>query len=406
MPGSVKPGYLHHLRVGGGLREPGLVSGAVLTLTALAFFRVALLPEFGEELAMTTFQLGLVTTIFAIGRLVADLPGGHFADRIRAPNLIAVSAAGVAAGSLILGVSVVALTIYLGSFMLGVSSATTNATGMTFFSRVAGPGHRGTSMAVFSAALLGGQALGPAVAGLLASAAGWRLAMLAASAAAAVIAVVLLVARFGRTDVGIARESGGEPGRVGSKRPRLPSVLVLQSVSFAVFLTLGAVPQTLVPLIGADDLGLGTAAIGLALGLGGIARFAGTILGGMLSDRVSRKAALVPGLIVQALGVALLALEPTMTTWLAAIVVMSLASFAVPVAATILGDITEPTRVGAQLGRFRFVGDLGLIVGPVVVSALFEGVGRAAAFAFVSLVLIVPAMLSWKFLPDAVQHSP
>jgi MFS family permease len=177
-------------------------------------------------------------------------------------------------------------------------------------------------------------------------------------------------------------------------------------VSFAVFLTLGAVPQTLVPLIGADDLGLGTAAIGLALGLGGIARFAGTILGGILSDRVSRKAALVPGLIVQALGVALLALEPTMTTWLAAIVVMSLASFAVPVAATILGDITEPTRVGAQLGRFRFVGDLGLIVGPVVVSALFEGVGRAAAFAFVSLVLIVPAMLSWKFLPDAVQHSP
>ena len=134
MPGSVKPGYLHHLRVGGGLREPGLVSGAVLTLTALAFFRVALLPEFGEELAMTTFQLGLVTTIFAIGRLVADLPGGHFADRIRAPNLIAVSAAGVAAGSLILGVSVVALTIYLGSFMLGVSSATTNATGMTFMS--------------------------------------------------------------------------------------------------------------------------------------------------------------------------------------------------------------------------------------------------------------------------------
>jgi MFS family permease len=181
--------------------------------------------------------------------------------------------------------------------------------------------------------------------------------------------------------------------------------LVLQSVSFAVFLTLGAVPQTLVPLIGAEDLGLGTAAIGLALGLGGIARFAGTIVGGMLSDRVSRKAALVPGLIVQAAGVLILSLEPSLAAWLAAIVIMSLASFAVPVAATILGDITETSRVGAQLGRFRFVGDLGLIVGPVVVSALFESVGRGAAFGFVALVLLVPAFLSWRFLPDTVDSS-
>jgi MFS family permease len=380
------------------------VSGAVLTLTTLAFFRVALLPEFGRELAMTTVQLGLVTTVFAVGRLVADLPGGHFADRMRARSLIALSAAGVAVGSLMIGVSVAVLTVYLGAFTLGVSSATTNATGMTFFSNVTGSSHRGTSMAVFSAALLGGQALGPAVAGLIASAGGWRLAMFLASVAALVTAVVLLLAGRGRPVR--ARSLGADHGSDPvSGQPRVFSVLVLQSVSFAVFLTLGAVPQTLVPLIGADDLGLGTAAIGLALGLGGIARFAGTIVGGMLSDRVSRKAALVPGLMVQAAGVLILALEPNVASWLAAIVIMSLASFAVPVAATIVGDITETSRVGAQLGRFRFVGDLGLIVGPVVVSALFESVGRGAAFGFVALVLMVPAFLSWRFLPDTVDDS-
>lgn len=178
------------------------------------------------------------------------------------------------------------------------------------------------------------------------------------------------------------------------------SLAVLHSVSFAVFLTLGAVPQTLVPLIGADDLGLSTAAIGLALGVGGLGRFVGTILGGWLSDRISRKAALVPGLIGQAAGVALLALEPSLIAWLSAIVIMSLASFAVPVAATIVGDITEPGQMGARLGRFRFAGDIGLITGPLVVSALFEGVGRATAFGFVALVLTVTAVLSWRLLPD------
>jgi MFS family permease len=179
------------------------------------------------------------------------------------------------------------------------------------------------------------------------------------------------------------------------------SLVVLQSVSFAVFFTLGAVPQTLVPLIGADDLGLTTASIGLALGLGGLSRFVGTIVGGWMSDRVSRKVALVPGLLVQAAGVSLLAFEPTVAAWLGAIVIMSLASFAVPVAATILGDITDPSRIGTQLGRFRFVGDTGLIAGPLVVSSLFDGVGRAPAFGLVALVLVVPAVLAWRFLPDS-----
>jgi MFS family permease len=79
---------------------------------------------------------------------------------------------------------------------------------------------------------------------------------------------------------------------------------------------------------------------------------------------------------------------------------MSLASFAVPVAATIVGDLTEPSRVGSQLGRFRFVGDVGLILGPLVVTALFESVGRVAAFLFVAGILAIAALLSWRYLPE------
>jgi MFS family permease len=398
--------YLHLLRATGGLRESGLVSTAVLTLTAIAFFRIALLSEFGRDLSMSTFQLGSLTTTFGVGRLAADLPGGHLADRIQARNLMAVSAGGVALGSLILGLSVVALGAYVAAFVLGISSATTNATGMTFFSNVGGAGHRGTSMAVFSAALLGGQALGPAVAGLLSSAGGWRLTMFVATGAGLAVAIVLL-----GTQANEPSPAAAYPSHLSSPASRqgtpLVSLAVLHSVSFAVFLTLGSVPQTLVPLIGANDLGLGTAAIGLALGVGGLGRFLGTILGGWLSDRISRKAALIPGLIGQAAGVALLALEPSRVAWLSAIVIMSLASFAVPVAATMLGDITEPGQIGARLGRFRFVGDIGLIIGPLVVSALFEGVGRAAAFGFVALVLTVTALLSWRLLPDrhSLQHG-
>jgi MFS family permease len=391
--------YLRSLRVTTGLREPSLVSTAVLALTAVAFFRVALLPEFGRELSMSTFQLGAMTTVFAVGRLAADIPGGHYADRVSPRSLFALSAGGVAIGSLVLGLSVVVLTIYSAAFLLGISSATTNATGMTFFSNVAGARHRGTSMAVYSAALLGGQAVGPAAAGLISSAVGWRATMFVGTGAASLVALVLVMSRSRRSSPHTSGETL-QAARHDGHGPSLGQLLVLQSVSFAVFLTLGSVPQTLVPIIGADELGLGTAAIGLALGVGGVARFVGTIIGGRLSDRVSRKAALVPGLLVQGFGVSLLAFEPSVATWLAAIVVMSLASFAVSVAATVVGDITDPSRVGTQLGRFRFVGDLGLIAGPLVVTGLFEGLGRVVAFLFVAGVLTAAALLSWRFLPE------
>jgi MFS family permease len=129
----------------------------------------------------------------------------------------------------------------------------------------------------------------------------------------------------------------------------------------------------------------------------------GTIVGGRLSDALSRKAALVPGLLVQAAGVALLALRPTVVIWVTAIVTMSLASFAIPVAATILGDISDPTRVGKQLGRFRFVGDIGLISGPLIVTAIFGSVGRVAAFLFVAGALAIAGILSWRLLPETAR---
>lgn len=396
--------YLQRLRQTGGVGAPAVVAFAVLSLTAFAFFRVALLPEFGGELGMSTFQLGAVTTIFAVGRLTADLPGGRLADRFPARQIMAVSAAAVAVGSLVVGISVGLTTLYIASLLLGVASSTTNATGMTYFSNAAGAEFRGTSMAVFSAALLGGQALGPTAAGLVAAAGGWRVAMYTAAAGAALVAVALAFVGGRPAAVEKVEAAGGAEGSRSGAMTR-GAMIVLQSVSFAVFLTLGSIPQTLVPVIGSETLGLGAASIGLALGLGGVARFVGTLVGGRLSDRVSRKAALVPALVVQGLGVGLLALSPSVAVWLAAIVVMSLASYAVAVAATIVGDLADPARVGRHLGRFRFAGDLGLIAGPVSVSAVYETVGREAAVLAVTAVLVGVGLLCLRLLPETQPAS-
>ena len=154
---------------------------------------------------------------------------------------------------------------------------------------------------------------------------------------------------------------------------------MLAAVPFAVFFTLSALPQTLLPVIGSSELALSTAFIGLALAAGGIARFAGSAVTGAISDRVSRKAALVPSLLAMGVAVLMLAPPPTLGTWLGAIVLLSVASSGIAVAATIIADQVPADTVGRRLGTFRFTGDFGLLAGPAVTGLLYQHSGREAA---------------------------
>jgi MFS family permease len=269
---------------------------------------------------------------------------------------------------------------------------------MTLFATSAPAARRGAAMAGFSMALMTGQTLGPAVGGLVASVGGWRAAQAVAVAIGIGVMIVCLRARTGRERPAAARSDRAE-GEDGPGLGRLQAA-ALAFVPFAVFFTLGALPQTLLPVIGSADLSLSAAAIGIALGAGGIVRFAGSAAAGAISDRVSRKAALVPSLLVMAGAVAILATPPTITTWLLAIMLLSIASSGIAVAATIIADNVPADTVGRRLGTFRFTGDFGLLAGPAVTGLLYQHAGRAPAMLVTAGVLTACALATIALAPD------
>jgi MFS transporter, DHA1 family, multidrug resistance protein len=171
-------------------------------------------------------------------------------------------------------------------------------------------------------------------------------------------------------------------------------------VPFVMFFTMASLPQTVIPLLGAGDLELSAAAVGLALALGGVCRFVGNLGGGWVSDRVSRKAALVPGLGLSAAGAALLAWEGQLWAWVAAIVVLGLASFPISVATAVLTDLIDGRRVGRALGPFRFVGDLGMIIGPFMVTVILERAGTGPAVLTVAALLAAAAVACALAIPE------
>jgi hypothetical protein len=117
--------------------EMVVVGVAVFTITALAFFRVAILPSIGADLAMSTAQLGLFSATYAVGRVLTDLPAGQLADRIPVVSVMRRAAWIVALGSGLLAIAPVSAVAFAGMFVLGVGTALANTSGATYFSTVA-----------------------------------------------------------------------------------------------------------------------------------------------------------------------------------------------------------------------------------------------------------------------------
>jgi predicted MFS family arabinose efflux permease len=374
-----------------------LPGGVVLAVGVASFMRAPLLPEIGRDLEIGAADLAFLTTSFAVGRLIMDLPAGRIADRLPPGPALAGTGLGVAISAAILATAQSLAQALVGVFFLGAASSLTNTTGMTLFATSAPAARRGAAMAGFSMALMTGQTLGPAVGGVVAGLAGWRVAQVVAAAIGIGVMVVCLTVRAGRERRIEERREGAPEGAELSR----VQAAVLASVPFAVFFTLGALPQTLLPVIGSDDLALSASAIGLALAAGGIVRFGGSAVAGAISDRVSRKAALVPSLLIMAAAVAILAAPPHLSTWLAAILLLSVASSGIAVAATIIADNVPAGTVGRRLGTFRFTGDFGLLAGPAVTGLLYQHSGRASAMVVTAALLTVCAIATAVLAPGA-----
>lgn len=398
-------------------REMLVIGGTVLAISIAAFLRVPLLPAIGHDLDLTVGQLGLITTVFAIGRLATDIPAGRLADRKSAMWALALAGAFLAVGSLGFAIAPSGRWVLAAAFLLGIASAVANTTGMTFFSTAAPAPQRGRAMAGFSVSLLGGQALGPMVGGLIGEGLGWRAAVGSAALVGLVIAVVAAATqrrRMSSPGAPLIRElnNGADIGK--GRGPDGIQRAILYSVAFASFFMLGSMPQTLVPIIGDQRYGLTAGAIGVALGIGGLSRMIGALAGGRLADRVSRKASLVPGLLLCSVGVAVFAFDVGLIGWGVGIVLLSLGSYGISVAATMLADHAGGAAVGRRLGAYRFVGDIGLISGPAISALLYERFGAASAVLTVAGLLAVVAIMSgtilhetrWLDAPSLLAPSP
>ena len=377
-----------------------MVGAIVFAVAVAAFSRIPLLPDIGRDLSLGAGEIGLLTTAFGLGRLLTDLPAGRLADAIaptvgdeRGPGSLLALSCGLARRRRL---------VRRGAGRLGADRLRLGADQHDRDVRVRHRGRqlerRGASMAIYVTALMSGQIVGPALGGTIGDARPTGASRSAVSAAigvgvAAVCGGLWWRARSGSlAGVAAERAAGAPADAVGADRPSRRELSALALAPFATFFGMAGLTQTLIPLIGDGELGFSASTIGLAIGAGAALRFVGAWVAGVASDRLTRKVVLVPSLVLMAIGGAVLALTSSVATWSASIALVALGSSGISVAAAAVADRVPAPELGRELGLFRLVGDLGLVVGPIVTGFIYQasgprlaGLATAAVFAAAAL---------------------
>lgn len=384
----------------------GPLIGIVLILLAGTGLVFPIIPLFARSFGVGNDGAGLLIATFGFARLLGDLIGGSVVDRrgerwtaISGMALVALASSATAAapnfafalvswGVAGIGAAVVFAALF--SYILKAARKDRMARTLSFF------------YGAFNIGIIGGGAAGGFLAdhfGLSAPLYAYSATLLVGIVAYVAFVPVLPGRRPDEPEVTpVAEAAGSETPRPSTTAMR--DLLRLPGFGTTLFLNLvylwmvAAIFNTLVPLFATDEIGMSPSGIGTMFAIGIAAEFVVLFPAGTLADRHGRKAVMLPSLVGLALMIVLLgtAGSALMLTLLLALLAVTSGFAGVPPAA-MLSDIVPAERSGQGAGVFRFCGDVGFFLGPLVAGIVSKSFGFQAAFAVTAAIPLVGAVL-------------
>jgi MFS family permease len=378
-----------HLGIREVLRIPEIRAAMLGTFVVMLGFGILapVLPNYARSFGVGYDAVGLLISAFSFARLVADPFVGRFIDRYGERAMSTVGALWVGISSVAAGLAPTFPLLVLFRAAGGVGSALFFAALLSFLLRSIPAERSGRVMGVYYAAFNVGFIAGGPLGGLIARWFGLASPLYVYAGACLIAAVV-----FWKTlHDPVRHESETRRGgirRLPWNRPFI-TVLVVNGVYLWI---IGAVFQTLVPLFGTSTyIGLSITGVGFALGVATATELVALYPAGKASDRRGRRAVLIPALAGLALTTALLGQVSTALAFIVVLGALGVASAysGVP-PAPMLSDVAPEELKGTAVGVFRFVGDLGFVLGPLVAGWAAGSFGFGTAF----IITAIPALLS------------
>ena len=391
------------------MTRSGLLIAVYVPTVLLAFGQgllLATLPLHVDGFGVSKTLVGLAVAAAAIGTLVTDVPAGALLGRLGLRPAMIAGCALVAAGTVGLAFADAYSQVVGCRIAAGIGTALWGLSRHAYIAEAVPVSARGRAISIFGGINRIGTFAGPAVGGVIGSAFGLEASFLLAGALAGVaLGVSIAFLRpTPRSDRALAaRARWSLVGRLVRTNGRdLSAASVAQT--FAQMIRAGR--QLIIPLYGAEALGLEAAQIGFIMTFAAVLDVAMFVPAGMVMDRFGRKVAAVPSFAVMAVGVAAIPLADGYLGLLAAAALIGFGNgLGSGTMMTLGADLAPPGATGEFLGLWRLVGDTGQVGGPLVVGAMASAFGlEGSALALAGVGVAAAATLG--FLVRETRRSP
>ena len=364
---------------------PNLILGTVTAAHAVSHFLsqgfLVALPTIRAALGISPVGIGAIMTVRELTGGLAALPAGVLCDRLRRHWGVVLAACmiGFGAGWLMVGLAPSYGALMVGMAALSIAGSISHLPSMAALSHCFST-RRGTALAIHGIGGTLGDVLGPMTTGMVLAWLTWRGVISIYAAAPILLAPMLFWAFRGLRPGGDEVEAGDLRAQLQETRKVLksPTVWLLNLVSAMRGMCFQAY-TTFLPLYLAEEVGFGPKGVGLHLGLLFSVGMVASPAMGYLSDRVGRKAVVVPTLLGLSILSVVLALygEGLMLTLIIVALGLFLRSDYALISAMVLDAVGENVAT-TTLGVMSFTRFTLSAVSPLIAGSLYEHSGMDA----------------------------
>ncbi len=369
----------------------------------IALFTV--LGPFRGEFGLSYVELGAVLASYGMARFAMDIPAGILIRRIPIRGaLVAGLAVNLLAAIWPLAANA-AWQVVAARAVQGVASSIVQAAILAWLIIGAHNANRGRVMALSEALFSTVGLIVPLATGALAAWLSWRAAFACGTVAAAAACLAVLAgtraASAPATTTGDTEQRRSDVRR--SFRVGGGTLLAAYLLAFIVAFSRFGMLNTLLPVIGSDQIGLTPIQVGFGLTLANVAGIGVLMIGGWAGDRFGRRRLATPGLALLVVCQCALFLIAGRTTYFLVVTVQGLAFFMNSFPTSLLGDALPPELRSIGVAGYRLMTDAAVLAAPLVVGAASDWRGFDAAKTLTVAVTLLAFGLVWMCMRGRLQ---
>ncbi|MBT3284943.1 MFS transporter [Candidatus Bathyarchaeota archaeon] len=356
-----------------------------------------IMPNYASDLGASGIYIGLIYSSFSLSRAALQTPIGRLADTFSKKKIIVAGLVMYAVISVVYTYVTSPEMLIVVRFFHGVGSSMMMPVAMAYAMNLTPKGEEGKYMGYLNTALFSGFGAGPFIGGYIYENYNTNMVFNTMTVLVLFSLTLTILLVPDEESLGMKRRKEPVPIRVILANRTLTSILIYRAVNA---LGRGTI-MSFLPLYVVQILGLSSTYIGVILSTGiFLNAFLQTPMG-ILADRVNKKALLIGGGLLSAVGYVYLVQTGTITEIFVARMVVSMGSaLAMPAVTAIIAKEGRELGSGSTVGVFNTAMSIGQIIGPIFSGFLLDAYGMGSVFYFSGFISVLSVVSLWIMSRD------